>query len=72
MRNSKYFYCYSCKLMHFLKSYGFWYLSKGLNRKNNSIYYLFEKSDDLDNAIIVWNSIKFKLKERNIDNGLKK
>lgn len=49
--------------MHFLKSYGFWYLSKGLNRKSNSIYYLFEKSDELDNAIIIWNTIKFKLKE---------
>lgn len=49
--------------MHFLKSYGFWYLSKGFNRKSNSTYFIFEKSDDLDNAIIVWNTIKFKLKE---------
>lgn len=49
--------------MHFLKSYGFWYLSKGFNRKSNSAYFLFEKSDDLDNAIVVWNTIKFKLKE---------
>ena len=38
MGNGKYFYCYSCKLMHFLKSYGFWYLSKGLNRQCN--YYM--------------------------------
>lgn len=49
--------------MHFLKSYGFWYLSKGFNRKSKSTYYLFEKSNDLDNAIVIWNTIKFKLKE---------
>lgn len=63
MENNKYFYCYSYKLMHFLKSYDFWYLSKGLNKKSKSTYYLFEKSNDLDNAIIIWNTVKFKLKE---------
>lgn len=63
MENNKYFYCYSYKLMHFLKSYGLWYLSKGINNKSHSAYYLFEKSNDLDNAIILWNTIKFKLKE---------
>ena len=63
MGNGKYFSCYSYKLMHFLKSYGFWYLSKGINRKSKSTYYLFEKSNDLDNAIVIWNTIKFKLKE---------
>lgn len=63
MGNSKYFYCYSYKLMYFLKSCGFWYLSKGFNRKSISNYYLFEKSKELDNAIITWNAIKFKLKE---------
>ena len=42
---------------------GLWYLAKGINRKSKSTYYLFEKSNDLDNAIVIWNTIKFKLKE---------
>lgn len=63
MENSKYFYCYSYRLMCFLKSYGFRYIVKGVNRNSNSHYYMFSKSDDLDTAISIWNTIKFKLKE---------
>ncbi len=62
MGNNKYFYCYSYRLMCFLKSYGFRYITKGTNYNSNSIYYLFLKSNDLDNAIAIWNTIKFKLK----------
>lgn len=68
MVNYKYFYCYSYKLMHFLKSCGFRYISKGINTNSNSTYFVFEKSTELDNAIIIWNAIKFKLKENK--NGL--
>ncbi len=62
MENNKYFYCYSYKLMHFLKSYGLHYLHKGTNLNSKSKYYLFEKSSELDYAIDIWNAIKFKLK----------
>ncbi|KAI4445113.1 hypothetical protein C823_007620 [Eubacterium plexicaudatum ASF492] len=63
MGNSKYFYCYSYKLMCFLKSYGFRYVFKGKNSNSKSTYYAFKKSVDLDNVIILWNTIKYKLKE---------
>ena len=36
---------------------------KDLIEKVILLIFFFEKSDDLDNAIIVWNTIKFKLKE---------
>lgn len=63
MGNNKYFYCYSYRLMCFLKSYGFRYINKGTNNNSDSIYYIFYKSYDLDTAITIWNTIKFKLKE---------
>lgn len=62
MENNKYFYCYSYRLMCFLKSYGFRYMIKGINHNSNSTYYIFCKSYDLDKAISIWNTIKFKLK----------
>ena len=63
MENNKYFYCYSYSMMCFLKSYGFRYICKGFNYNSKSRYYLFNKSEDLDKAISIWNTIKFKLKE---------
>ena len=63
MENNKYFYCYSYNMMCFLKSYGFRYICKGFNYNSKSRYYLFHKSKDLDKAIVIWNTIKFKLKE---------
>ena len=63
MENNKYFYCYSYNMMCFLKSYGFRYVYKGFNYNSKSRYYLFNKSEDLDKAISIWNTIKFKLKE---------
>ena len=52
MENNKYFYCYSYSLMCFLKSYGFRYVNKGFNYRSESRYYLFDKSEDLDKAIV--------------------
>ena len=63
MENNKYFYCYSYNMMYFLKSYVFRYICKGFNYNSKSRYYLFNKSEDLDKAISIWNTIKFKLKE---------
>ncbi len=63
MIDSQYFYCYSYRLMSFLKLYGFKYKNKGFNYNSKSRYCLYPKSKDLDNAIEIWNTIKFKLKE---------
>lgn len=63
MVNKQYFYCYSYRLMCFLKSYGFRYINKGFNYNTKSCYYLFLKSECLDDAINTWNAIKNKLKE---------
>jgi hypothetical protein len=42
----------------FLKSQGFVYITKALNPKTKTPYFLFEKSKELDLAIEKWNDIK--------------
>lgn len=54
------FYCYSFRLAYFLKSQGFTYINKGRNRNNGLLYYVFNKSKELDKAICKWNEIKSK------------
>jgi len=56
----KYFYCYSCKMKDFIKSQGFQYITKGLHPKSGSPFFMFEKSVELDKAIVLWNEIKYK------------
>ena len=51
MENNKYFYCYSKGLNYFLKSYGFRYVYKGINKNSMCKYFAYEKSKDLDIAI---------------------
>jgi Domain of unknown function (DUF5659) len=55
---NKYFYCYSVRLKDFLKSKGFNYITKALNPNSKKPYFLFEKSEELDKAIIRWNEVK--------------
>ena len=62
------FYCYSFKLAYFIKSQGIDYLYKNKNKRNQLTYYAFQKSDDLNNAIELWN--KLKSKEDNLVNEL--
>lgn len=54
------FYCYSDRLHYFLMSLKFKYLSVGVNKNTNKKYWVFEKSEMLDNAILLYNSVKHK------------
>lgn len=60
MKNQDKFFCYSFKLAYFIKSQGLNYLNKGRNRNNNLTYYVFQKSDRLDEIIQQWNKLKSK------------
>lgn len=60
MQNKNTFYCYSFKLAYFIKSQGIDYLYKGTNKNNRLTYYAFQKSDNLDKAIGLWNKLKSK------------
>ncbi len=53
-----YFYCYSIKLKDFLKSQGLNYITKALNPKTKFPYFMFNKSEKLDIAIVKWNKLK--------------
>lgn len=53
------FYCYSNNLHNFLKSMRFNYISSDINRNTNKRYWTYRKSDNLDKAIELYNSVKF-------------
>ena len=55
-----YFYCYSYRLMYFIKSNGINYVKYGFNKNNNLKYFMFERNDKLNNVLDEWNNIKFK------------
>lgn len=55
---NNFFYCYSLKLKDFLKSQGFRFITKGLHPKSGRPFFMFEKSEMLDKAIVKWNEIK--------------
>lgn len=54
------FFCYSHKLAYFIKSQGINYINKGVNRNNHLSYFVFNKSNKLDDVIKMWNELKFK------------
>lgn len=58
MENNNYFYCYSKRLMYFLKSMDFSFDDKNVNLNTNTKYWTFKKSDKLDKALILWNDIR--------------
>ncbi len=57
--HSKYFYCYSFKMKDFIKENGLQYITKAINPKTQTPYFMFEKSQMLDNLIKKWNQIKY-------------
>lgn len=57
---SQVFYCYSMRLSHFIRSFGVSYISVGFNEKSKTKYYVFEKSEKLDDIINLYNEVKFK------------
>lgn len=54
------FYCYSNRLKAFLISMKFRYVSHGINSNTNKEYWTFDKSENLDSAIEMYNTIKYK------------
>ena len=54
------FYCYSNRLSYFLMSLKFRYVSVGVNKNTNKKYWVFEKSEKLDDATSLYNSVKHK------------
>lgn len=60
MDNSVNFYCYSLKLFHFLSAFSEkCYISK-INKVSNTRYWVFRKSERLDNLIDLYNDVKHK------------
>lgn len=53
-----YFYCYSNRLFHFIKSFDVDYISIGTNKNTQKKYYIFEKSKRLDKIISLYNEVK--------------
>lgn len=56
--NSSKFYCYSTRLSYFLRSFNLKYQSIGINQNSNTKYYVFEKSEKLDQVIQLYNKVK--------------
>ena len=66
MQDNNIFYCYSFRLAYFIKSQGTDYLFKSKNKQNNLTYYAFQKSQKLDQIIMLWNKLKSKEDKNNI------
>lgn len=52
------FYCYSDKLSHFIRAFGIKYIEVGFNAKSGKKYYSFEKSQKLDEIIVLYKKVK--------------
>ena len=52
------FYCYSDRLHAWLSQLKFRYVATGVNRKTNKNYWTYEKSQCLDEAILLYNRHK--------------
>ena len=57
----KNFFCYSKRMFHFLSFMNLRYISVGINKNSNQKYWVYKKSKDLDQAIELYNSLKYKL-----------
>lgn len=56
-----YFYCYSYRLMYFIKSGGINYIKYDFNPKNNLKFFVFERTEKLDRVLTEWNNLKEKI-----------
>jgi len=52
------FYCYSNKMKNFIKSMGIDYIKKDVHPATNRVYFVFQKSNELDENIQLWNKVK--------------
>ena len=54
------FYCYSIRLYHFLAAFNEHCYSSKINPSSNNRYWVFKKSQRLDNLIKTYNQMKYK------------
>lgn len=54
MNKSELFYCYSPKLKQYLCGKGIKFLHKGTNDNTNKWFWVFMKSDELNNVLTEW------------------
>lgn len=52
------FFCYSNRLHYWLRALRFKYVSVGINKNTNKNYWTYEKSENLDAAIALYNKYK--------------
>lgn len=55
-----YFYCYSYRLMYFIKSYGVNYEKYDFNKNNGLKYFMFLRNEKLNNILDEWDKLKSK------------
>lgn len=61
MENNTNFYCYSLRLFHFLSAFSEkCYISK-INAQSGNRYWVFKKSERLDEIIKLYNEVKHKI-----------
>jgi hypothetical protein len=55
---NKYFFCYSINLFRHIRDSGIQYISKGINPSTGRSFWLFERTDELNDKLTEW---KYKL-----------
>lgn len=63
---NKYFYCYSYKLMRFLKLQNENYIFKGKHHNGNT-YWMFASTEKLNKSLDKWNLYKQVFKEEDVN-----
>lgn len=58
---NNYFYCYSKRMFHFIQAFNISYLNSGINHNTGVKYYVFEKSQKLDDIIKLYNKVKYSI-----------
>lgn len=61
MENNEFFYCYSLRLYHFLCAFDEKCLGSKINKNSKNRYWIFHKSEKLDNIIQIYNEVKHKV-----------
>ena len=65
----KYFYCYDMNLFNYLKSKGFRFVTKARHHKTGDLFSLYERDEQLNQALSEWESHKQKIIVKNGSEG---
>ena len=60
MEVNNYFYCYSLKLFHYISAFGIKCYGSKINSLSGKRYWVFKKSQKLDDIITSYNEVKHK------------